>query len=511
MKSFFNRKKKNNNNQYKEVPISSCLEINLEKVKEIFEYPTNMDFIMREIYIKPLNKNSTLIYIQGAADKAQIEQHIIAPLLENVQIEIKEGQLADIMSKVLHAAVLKKITTLSDITNNIILGNTILFVDGYAEAISIGTSGFESRSVEQTKIENVIKGPKEAFVESLEMNRSLIRKFVQNEKLVAERIKLGEKSSYEISVMYIKDIADPELVEKVKKRVREIKVDGMIGISQLEQHIEERPYSLVPTVLNTERPDRAASFLNEGYVVLIDHSPGCLVLPVTIWSFFHSAEDQYQRWPYANFIRIIRLISYMIALFTPGAYIALSVFHVAMVPTDLLLSIAATRELVPFPVFLEVLIMEISFELIREAGARVPSPLGSTISIVGALILGQAAVQAGIISPILVIVVAITGLASYAIPENSTNYMIRIGRFAYMLIGAFMGFYGLALFFAGSLAYMVSIKSFNVPFFAPKAPYYPSSKDTFLRPPVWKQWLRPFFTDPQDKVRAKNPKERSNQ
>lgn len=155
--------------------------------------------------------------------------------------------------------------------------------------------------------------------------------------------------------------------------------------------------------------------------------------------------------------------------------------------------------------------MEISFELIREAGARVPAPLGSTISIVGALILGQAAVQAGIISPILVIVVAITGLASYAIPENSTNYMIRIGRFLYIAIGAFMGFYGLALFFTASIVYMVSIKSFDVPFLSPMAPYFPSSKDMFYRQPVWKQWLRPFFVSPQDKVKAKEPKGRSDQ
>lgn len=507
MKYFFKKDKKtkacdNNNGKslYKD------LNKNLDTLKDIFEYPTNKGFIIREIFIKALGVKGAVVYLRGSVDKAQVELHVITPLLAENKIQASGDTISTVMNKILQTAEVKKVSLLSDIDRNIVSGDTILFIDGFDEAVSVGTSGFEARGVEKTTIENVIKGPKEGFVESLEKNLSLVRKYVKNKQLITEKIIIGERNPRDVAVMYIKDLADPKLVEKVKKRVSEVQVDGLLDISQLEQHIEERPYSLVPTVLNTERPDRAAGFLMEGHVILFDGSPNCLVVPVTFWAFFHTSEDQYQRWPYANFIRAVRLLSFMIALFTPGIYVAMTTYHTEMIPTDLLLAIAATRELVPFPVFLEVLLMEISFELIREAGARVPTPLGPTISIVGALILGQAAVQAGIVSPILVIIVAITGLASYAIPENSTNYMIRMGRFIYLGLGAFIGFYGIAIFFTASIAYLVSIKSFGIPYLAPKAPHFPSSKDLFFRPAVWKQWLRPFNMNPQDVVRKKKPK-----
>jgi spore germination protein KA len=502
------RKTENSETRQKGEVISKNLDKNLARVKELFEFPLNRDFIIRDIQIDCLKTRGVVFYMQGCADKTQIEKNILMPLLQKHQERVKEYTLHEAMEKVLSAVVVKKVPSFHELVQEIIMGNTILMADGYVDAVSVNTSGFESRQVEDTKIENVIIGAKEAFVESSEINRSLIRKYVKNEKLVAESMHIGEKMLYEVSLMYIKGLADDWLVENVKKRITEIQVDGMVSISQLQQHLEERTYSLVPSILYTERPDRAASFLMEGYIALCDGSPGCLIIPVTIWSFFHTAEDQYQRWAYANFIRFIRMIAYFIALLTPGTYIALSEFHISMIPTDLVLAIAATRELVPFPVLVEVIIMEISFELIREAGSHVPAPLGATISIMGALILGQAAVQAGIVSPILVIVVAITGLASYAIPENSTNYMIRISRFMFILAGAFMGFYGLSLLFIIIVAYLVSIKSFNVPFLSPKAPYAPSSKDMILRPPMWKQWLRPSFVNPQDEQKAKKPKGR---
>jgi spore germination protein KA len=505
------KKKENSASKQKDEPISKNLDKNLAKVKDLFEFPLNRDFIIRDILMDCLKTKGIVIYMQGCADKAQVEKNILMPLLNKHPERMKEHTLHEAMEKMLSASVVKKVPTFRELVQEIIIGNSILLADGYADAVSVSTSGFESRQVPDTKIENVIIGSKEAFVESSEINRSLIRKYVKNEKLVAESINVGDRSLYEVSLMYIKGLANEELVENVRKRIMEVQVDGMVSISQLQQHMEERTYSLVPSILYTERPDRAASFLMEGYVVVSSGSPGCLIVPVTIWSFFHTAEDQYQRWAYANFIRIIRMTAYIIALLTPGTYIALSVFHISMIPTDLVLAIAATRELVPFPVLIEVVMMEISFELIREAGARVPVPLGATISIMGALILGQAAVQAGIVSPILVIVVAITGLASYAIPESSTNYMVRISRFLFVVAGAFMGFYGLSLLFMIIVAYLVSLKSFNIPFLSPKAPYSPSSKDMILRRPMWKQWLRPTFINPRDAWKAEEPKGRLGQ
>lgn len=322
---------------------------------------------------------------------------------------------------------------------------------------------------------------------------------------------MGISNNY-VNLMYLKNIVDPGLVESVKQRISQIEAIGTDHLSVLEQHIEERPYSLIPSALLTERPDRACAFINEAHVVLLmESSPYALVVPVTFWSLFHTPEDMYQRWAYGNFIRIVRLVAVLVALLTPSIYIAASNFHLEMIQSDLLLSIAGTRERVPFPAVVEVLLMECTFELLREAGVRIPTTIGPTIGIVGALILGQAAVDADIISPILVIIVAITGLSSFAIPNISFSFIIRILRFAFFFAASVIGLYGIALLMTACIAYLASFKSFGVPFLAPMAPHYRSSKDLILRPPVWKQWLRPFHVHPQDKVRKNKPEGNSNQ
>jgi len=258
----------------------------------------------------------------------------------------------------------------------------------------------------------------------------------------------------------------------------------------------------VPSSLNTERPDRASAFLLEGHVILLmENSPAALVLPITIWSLLHSAEDHYMRWAYSNFMRIIRLLALFVAVMTPSVYIAVATFHEEMIPTDLLLAIAATREKVPFPALLEVLLMEFAFELVREAAIRVPTVIGPTIGIVGALILGQAAVEANIISPILVVIVAMTGISSFTIPEPSLNFAVRITRFILLFVGSFLGFFGIALVIACLLAYLTTCSSYGVPFLSPLTPHYRSSADMILRMPVHKERMRPLNLNPQDVVR----------
>jgi spore germination protein KA len=270
----------------------------------------------------------------------------------------------------------------------------------------------------------------------------------------------------------------------------------------LEQYLDEHPYSLVPSALNTERPDRACAFLLEGHVILImDNSPAALVMPITIWSLLHSAEDHYMRWAYSNFMRVIRLLALFVAVMTPSVYIAVATFHEEMIPTDLLLAIAATREQVPFPALLEVLLMEFAFELVREAAVRVPTVIGPTIGIVGALILGQAAVEANIISPILVVIVAMTGISSFTIPEPSLNFAVRITRFILLFAAAFMGFFGIALVIACMLAYLTTYTSYGVPFLSPLTPYYRSSADMILRMPLHKERFRPENLRPRDLIR----------
>ena len=256
---------------------------------------------------------------------------------------------------------------------------------------------------------------------------------------------------------------------------------------------------MFPTLLYTERPDRAVSFIEEGHIALLmENSPASLVLPTTFWALFHSPEDHYLRTPYGNFIRLLRIIALLIALFTSSLYIAITNFHVGMIPPDLLMAIAGSRERVPFPSVIEVLSMEIAFELIREAGLRVPSPIGPTIGIVGALILGQAAVQANIISPIVIIVIALSGLSSFIVSDVSMNFAIRMTRFLFIFSAAFIGIYGVTALFIAGLFYLVSLKSFGTPYFAPMTPHSYSSKDFIFRHVPSKEIFRPGYLKTKD-------------
>ncbi|MBP1934380.1 spore germination protein [Ammoniphilus resinae] len=492
-------------------PFSFRLQTNADLLKEIFYYPTNLALKVRNLYIPLLDREGMVFYWEDSVDTQTIEAHIVGPLLQTKEIAMDSGDIATLLTKhVLTAASSKKISFIQEAIDELINGNTVLFTEGYAHALSISTTSFEGRTISLPTVENAVKGPKEAFIESASVNRSLIRKHVREHDLICELITVGERAPKQVSMMYLHSIADSELIEGVKKRIMDIDTDTIMNLSMLEQHLEERPYSLFPSILATERPDRAASFMYEGHIVLImDNSPLALIVPVTFWALFQTGEDWYLRWAYGNFIRLIRLISVFVALFTPSLYIAAVTFHVEMIPPDLMLAIAATRERVPFPTLVEVLIMEVSFEILREAGIRIPSVIGPTIGILGALILGQAAVQANIVSPILVVIVAITGLSSFAIPEISFNFGIRILRFLMLFVAFFTGFFGIGLLSTFLVAYMVSLKSFGVPFLSPMAPFQPSAKDLLYRPILRDRLLRPFYASPQDQVRQKKTERKS--
>jgi spore germination protein KA len=489
--------------------ISRELTENLDWLKQTFSYPDNKALTLREIYIPYFQQDGTLLFLDGATDTKSLENHVLEPLRSQTNSTVASNgsrPLISLLKRVLTSASGTEINERKKLLNDLLLGKSILLVNGQACALSIDTAGFQTRSISEPTNENVIKGPKEAFVESASVNRSLIRKQIKDHRLMTESVSIGEKTIIEVDIVYLKGVASPELVNDVKKRLQGINSDLVQSLSILEQFMELRSYSLIPSALLTERPDRACSFIHEGHIVLLmDNDPLAMVVPITFWSLFQTSEDMHLRWAYGNFIRLIRLFAMFVALLTPSIYIAVSTFHEEMLPTDLLLAIAATRERVPFPALIEVLIMETTFELVREAGIRIPKTIGPTIGIVGALILGQAAVEANIISPILVIVVALTGLSSFAIPEISFNFSVRITRFFILLTASFMGFYGIAVALTIILAYLASFESYGVPFLSPLAPHYRSSKDLVFRPPVWKQWLRPFNLRSQDKVRSNKP------
>ncbi|WP_272941211.1 GerAB/ArcD/ProY family transporter [Bacillus coahuilensis] len=320
--------------------------------------------------------------------------------------------------------------------------------------------------------------------------------------MYAESHVVSQRSLNEVLLIYNDDLVSKDTLEEIRNRLKKINVDAVPNISLLEQYIEESNRSLFPTILYTERPDRAAAFLEDGHIVLLmENSPDCLILPATFWSFFHSSEDHFLRLPYGNFTRILRVLAIFITLFSSSIYIAITNYHSGMLPPDLLFAIAGAREKVPLPAVFEILLMEIAFELIREAGLRVPNPIGPTIGIVGALILGQAAVDANIISPIVIIVVALSGLSSFAINDLSLNFLVRMLKFMFIISAGFFGIMGMAFSFTMGLCYMVTIKSFGVSYLAPMSPSYRSSDDTVLRKSLWNERLRPGYLKTADVVK----------
>ncbi|WP_284139306.1 MULTISPECIES: spore germination protein [unclassified Virgibacillus] len=474
----------------------TTIEKNLNKTVQIFQslysFPKNKDVTIRHFHIPALQKDAALLHISTITSAETIDTDILKPLMT---INEAAQQIDDLIT-VPSTSKENKVKTICKKINE---GSAAIFIDGEEEAILINVAKFEGRSVEQPQNENVVKGPKEAFNELAQTNISLVRKKIKSESLVAESFTISKRSKNELYVLYISDLVDDKLLANVKKRVQSLNTDSIQNLGILEQYIEERRYSIFPSTLYTERPDRAASFLEDGYIVLVmDNDPACLVLPATFWSFFHSSEDHYLRFMYGNFIRLLRLIALFISVFISAIYVAITNFHSEMIPGDLLLAIIATRDKVPFPGLVEVLLMELSFELIREAGLRVPTPIGPTIGIVGALILGQAAVQANIVSPIVVIAVALSGLSSFAIGDLSMNFAIRLMKFLFIFAAGLVGIFGITALFTVGFFYLVSIKSFGVPYFSPLAPSYQSSGDTIFRRTLQNELFRPGYVKPKD-------------
>lgn len=483
-------------------PLPRRLSVSIKLLKERFYADKNADFqTRRTVYGQ---KRACLIYLQGTVDQALIEDAILAPLNHPLP---NRRRLHPGIDARLSSLDIEPLATLEAISDHLLNGHPVLLIDGEKEAYAFSMNAFPERAIDKPDNENVLKGPHEAFTEKIEKNTALIRRYLRTPRLIHEMHTLGRLQKTSVSLFYVEGIVNPSLVETIKKRLDAIEALDYDSVVNIEQFIEERPYSLLPSMLTTERPDRVAAHLAEGHIAIMqDNFPYAYIAPATYWTLFHTPEDHYARLPYAWFSRAIRTFAFFLTLLTPAVYIAATNYHLEMIPIDLLMAITGSREMVPFPVILEILLMEFSFELIREASIRIPSQIGPTIGIVGALILGQAAVQANIISPIMVIVVAITGLASYAHPDLSFGFAIRIARFFFIAAAAILGFLGIALLLAASLAYLVSFKSFGVGYFTPWAPYVPSSHDVFLRKPLPDETVMPLANLPLQKTKANRPR-----
>lgn len=505
----------------------------IDKNLDFLKYKYNAlicnDVIIREFSLLAQNieYKAFVLYIDGMVDSPVINEFILSPLMmrnranifddkqkkfvseekiDNVTLKnfkkSKEKNLVDfIYNSLIPQNSVDKVTDFSDIYSAINMGNCMLFVDSLDTAFNLDVKGFKQRNIDSPSNEIVVRGSQEAFVENIRTNTSMIRRLVNNENLVMETLTVGQITKTQVSIGYIKSLANEDLVAEVRYRINNLSVDYLISSGQLEQLIQDSPESLFPQMVATERPDKVSNFLLEGRVVIVvNGSPYVLVAPGVFVDFITSPEDLNLKYQFSNLEKIIRLLAIFLSLLLPGIYIAVTNYHQELIPTELLFTIAAARESVPFPTFVEILLMEVSFELIREAGLRVPTPLGSTIGIVGALILGEAAVSASLVSPVLIIIIAITGICSFSIPDFSLNFTFRIYRFVYIILGYMAGFLGISFGVFIQLAIMCKLKSFGSPYINP----YILGKNkrsisSYFIPPIWKRERTSSFVHAQKK------------
>ena len=496
-------------------PVFPSIGVNLEYIKSKYNYPTNSDIKIREFELTARNKiyKAFLVYIDGMSDSKSINHFILRPLmlkskantfnseeeivkkntLNNVTVKkVKQFNIEEyIYSCLIPLNDTKKVNTFSDVIEAVNFGECALFVDTINTCFLSDVKGFEKRSIDNPINEMVIKGSQEAFVESIRTNTSMLRRMVNNENLVIENTNVGVISKTRCAICYMKDIANNSLISEVRNRITNLDIDYIVSSGELEGFIKENPSTTLPEMLSTERPDNAASAILDGkIVVIVNGSPIAIIMPCTFFDLLSSAEDRNINPKFSNFLKLLRLISSLISVLLPGLYIAITNFHEELIPTPLLFSIISSRQSVPISIALEIILMQIAFELIHEAGIRVPGPIGSTMGIVGALVLGDAAVSANLVSPISIIIVAITALASFAIPNFSLQFHFRILRFAFIILGTFFGFIGISIGLFGYIGILAGCSSFGVPYLSPYVPITFFNNEGYFLSPIWKREKR---------------------
>lgn len=498
--------------------IFPSVDVNLEYIRVKFNSLINSDIKIREFDLTARNKvyKAFILYIDGMSDSKSINRFILHPLMlksrantnnaseevvssavaNNITVKkVKKFNLVDyIYSCLIPHNDLKKVKNFEDVTSEVNSGNCALFIDTINTCFLCEVKGYEKRSITPPINEVVIRGSQEAFIENIRTNTSMLRRLVNNENLIIENTSIGAISKTKCAICYLKDVANDDLIAEVKYRINNLDIDYIIASGQLEDLLKQNSNSSIPELLTTERPDRAASSILDGKVVIIiNGTPITLIAPCTFFDLLESVEDHNINYRFANLIKFVRLVACFITVLLPGLYIAITNFHEELIPTELLFSIISSRQAVPITIELEIVLMEIAFELIHEAGIRVPSPISTTMSIVGALVLGDAAVNASIVSPISIIIVAISGLTSFAIPNFSLELHFRLLRFGFIFIGWLFGFLGIAIGIFFYLGILSSYSSFGVPFLSPYVPLSNVSTSGYFFSPYWKREKRSDF------------------
>jgi spore germination protein KA len=462
-------------------PISHQLQHNIDLILSLMG--SSSDFIVRELVISG-GKRAGLFYLDGMVDMKTLQNNVISSLHDRAANENTTVQ--QLNESILDAGDVTTVLFLEEAIEQILSGGLLIIMDGMNEGSIVSLPGWEERSISESKSQSTVKGPQDSFTETLRTNTTLVRRRVKDSRVRITTIKVGDKSKTDVSIMYIHGITNENMVRQTVERLTSIKLDGVLDGQYLEECLlEQKTKTIFPMLFNSDRPDTVAAGIMEGKIaIFVDGTPFVLIAPSLFVDFFQSAEDYYQSYTYSNAIRILRYMSLFICMLAPSIYIALTTYHQDMLPTVLLLSLASQREGVPFPAFIEALIMEIIFEILREAGIRMPRAIGQTVSIVGSIVIGQAAVEAGIVSAVMVIVVAITAISSFVIPSYAMSIAIRLLRFVFMGLAAAFGAYGVTIGFIILVVHLNSLHSFGVPYMSPIAPYNaPKQSDAILRFP----------------------------
>lgn len=489
-------------------PLQTDLEKNLENLETILDEPN--DLVIRQFPVRNSSHNAAIVYIDGLVN----DDEVYNTALKNVQLFTEQADLPsdpDDMFETLHHSIISQAdveTTdrLDDVLDNLLYGHTIFYLDGTDTVLIMDTREWETRSIDEPNSETVIRGAREGFIENMRINMVLVRRYIRDPNLRFETFQVGRRSKSNLVLTYIEGVVNPEFVEEIKRRIDTIDIDSVLESGYIEQSVEDSFMSPFPQLFNTERPDRVAAHLEQGkFALILDGSPFVLIAPVVFGTAMQSVEDYFDRWAIGTFLRALRYLAGFIAVFLPALYIALVGFQPDLIPTRLAISIAATREGVPFPPFIEALLMVMTMEILREAGVRLPTTLGETIGIVGGLVIGESAVQAGIVSPIMVIIVALNAIASFTVPQYSVAIGFRIILFGYMIAAAIFGIYGVILAYIMTNIHIANLRSIGVPYSTPFAPF--SWRDwagTVLRLPLPMMTQRPGFLRPPDRISAGN-------
>ncbi len=486
--------------------LTESLAENLETLKEAF--CNSSDLVVREFSFDHNKVNAAAIYLDDLVDLKMINDSIMEPLMcrfHNLDLRLnsEKNDMQTIKKAMVTASNVKDECVVSSLVQGCLSGDVILLLDRRDQGLLITCRGGDKRSVEEPSSESVVRGPREGFTECLRTNISLLRRKIKNPALNFSMRVVGRKTKTSVCLAYLKGTANQSLIENVQKRLDKIDTDTILESGYIEQYIEDAPFSIFSTVGHTEKPDVVAAKILEGRVaILIDGTPFVLTAPFLFLESFQTAEDYYSRPYFMSMLRLVRYMSFFVTTLAPALYVAVTTYHQELLPLELLFTVAAAREGIPFPAVMEAFIMLLAFEILREAGVRLPKPVGQAMSIVGALIMGDAAVSAGLIGSPMVVVVAITAVSTFAVPKQADSAAIL--RLVYLMLAGTMGGFGVTIAVLGTLVHLSSLKSFGYAYLSPIVPLQIQDiKDSLIRAPLWMMLTRPHNMANKDQTRQK--------